>query len=92
MREREFDIVVLLRLLFRIATYIFVLFRRQEKNPTIQSLPEEFHFRSEYKVQANFCVVTEWVPIDNAVARKEITKRNRQHIHQPTRIEVLRSL
>jgi type IV secretion system protein TrbE len=29
------------------------------------------------EVQANFCVVTEWVPIDNAVARKEITKRKR---------------
>ena len=27
------------------------------------------------EVQANFCVATEWVPIDNAVARKEITKR-----------------
>jgi hypothetical protein len=64
-------------LLFRIATYIFVLFRSQEKIPAIQALPEEFHFRSGYKVQANFCVVTEWVPIDNAVARKEITKRER---------------
>jgi len=50
-------------LLFRIATYIFVLFRSQEKIPAIQALPEEFHFRSGYKVQANFCVVTEWVPI-----------------------------
>jgi type IV secretion system protein VirB4 len=29
------------------------------------------------ELQANFCVVTEWVPIDNAVARKEITKRKR---------------
>jgi type IV secretion/conjugal transfer VirB4 family ATPase len=29
------------------------------------------------EIQANFCVVTEWVPIDNAVARKEITKRKR---------------
>jgi type IV secretory pathway VirB4 component len=29
------------------------------------------------EIQANFCVVTEWAPIDNAVARKEITKRKR---------------
>ena len=29
------------------------------------------------EVQANFRVVTEWVPIDNAIARKEITKRKR---------------
>jgi N-terminal domain of anti-restriction factor ArdC len=29
------------------------------------------------EIQANFCVVTEWVPIDNAIARKEITKRKR---------------
>ena len=29
------------------------------------------------EIQANFCVVTEWVPIDNALARKEITKRKR---------------
>lgn len=28
-------------------------------------------------IRANFCVVTEWVPIDNAIARKEITKRKR---------------
>src|SRR6185437_8208966 len=27
--------------------------------------------------QANFCIVTEWVPLDTAVARKEITKRKR---------------
>jgi type IV secretion system protein TrbE len=32
------------------------------------------------EIQANFCVVTEWVPIDNAVARKEITKR-KQHFN-----------
>ena len=29
------------------------------------------------EIQANFCVVSEWVPIDNATARKEITKRRR---------------
>jgi len=29
------------------------------------------------EIQTNFFVVTEWVPIDNAVARKEITKRKR---------------
>src|SRR5579864_7873998 len=29
------------------------------------------------EIQADFCVVTEWVPIDNAIARKEITKRKR---------------
>jgi type IV secretion system protein VirB4 len=29
------------------------------------------------EIQANFCVVSEWVPIDNAVARKEITRRKR---------------
>jgi type IV secretion system protein TrbE len=29
------------------------------------------------EIQANFCVVTEWVPIDTAAARKEITKRKR---------------
>ena len=29
------------------------------------------------EIQANFCVVTEWVPMDTAVARKEITKRKR---------------
>ena len=29
------------------------------------------------EIQANFCVVTEWAPLDNAVARKEITKRKR---------------
>jgi len=29
------------------------------------------------EIQANFCAVTEWVPLDNAVARKEITKRKR---------------
>src|SRR5579864_6305157 len=29
------------------------------------------------EVQANFRVVTEWVPIDSAIARKEITKRKR---------------
>jgi type IV secretion system protein VirB4 len=29
------------------------------------------------EIQANFCVVTEWVPIDSAIARKEITKRKR---------------
>ena len=29
------------------------------------------------EVQANFCVVSEWVPIDSATARKEITKRRR---------------
>jgi type IV secretory pathway VirB4 component len=29
------------------------------------------------EIQANFCVVTEWAPIDNAVARKEITMRKR---------------
>ena len=33
--------------------------------------------RQLLEVQANFCVVTEWVPIDNATARKEITKRRR---------------
>lgn len=29
------------------------------------------------EIQANFLVVTEWVPIENATARKEITKRRR---------------
>src|ERR1700739_4724403 len=29
------------------------------------------------EIHANFCVVSEWVPIDNATARKEITKRRR---------------
>lgn len=29
------------------------------------------------EIRANFCVVSEWVPIDNATARKEITKRRR---------------
>jgi type IV secretion system protein VirB4 len=29
------------------------------------------------EIQANFCVVTEWVPIETATARKEITKRKR---------------
>jgi hypothetical protein len=29
------------------------------------------------EIHENFCVVTEWVPIDNAVARNEITKRKR---------------
>src|ERR1700756_5281805 len=29
------------------------------------------------EVQANFCIVTEWVPLEIAVARKEITKRKR---------------
>jgi type IV secretion system protein TrbE len=33
--------------------------------------------RQLLEIQANFCVVTEWVPIDNATARKEITKRRR---------------
>jgi type IV secretion system protein VirB4 len=29
------------------------------------------------KIQANFCVVTEWVPMTTARARKEVTKRKR---------------
>jgi hypothetical protein len=29
------------------------------------------------EIQANFCIVTEWVPLETAVARKEITKRKR---------------
>ena len=29
------------------------------------------------EIQANFCIVTEWVPIESSVARKEITKRKR---------------
>ena len=29
------------------------------------------------EIQANFCIVTEWVPIETATARKEITKRKR---------------
>jgi len=29
------------------------------------------------EIQANFCIVTEWVPIETSVARKEITKRKR---------------
>jgi len=29
------------------------------------------------EIQANFCVASEWVPIDNATARREITKRRR---------------
>ena len=29
------------------------------------------------EIEANFCVITEWVPMDVAIARKEITKRKR---------------
>ena len=29
------------------------------------------------EVQANFCIATEWVPLETATARKEITKRKR---------------
>src|SRR5215471_9481766 len=29
------------------------------------------------EIQANFCIVTEWVPLDTSVARKEITSRKR---------------
>ena len=29
------------------------------------------------EIKANFCIVTEWVPIETATARKEITKRKR---------------
>ena len=29
------------------------------------------------EIQANFCIVTEWVPLETAIARKEITKRKR---------------
>jgi len=29
------------------------------------------------EIQANFCIVTEWAPLETAVARKEITKRKR---------------
>jgi type IV secretion system protein TrbE len=29
------------------------------------------------EIEANFCIVTEWVPMDTADARKEITKRKR---------------
>jgi len=29
------------------------------------------------EIQANFCIVTEWAPLDTAIARKEITKRKR---------------
>jgi len=29
------------------------------------------------EIQANFCIVTEWLPLETATARKEITKRKR---------------
>jgi thermostable 8-oxoguanine DNA glycosylase len=29
------------------------------------------------EIEANFCIISEWVPMDTAVARKEITKRKR---------------
>jgi type IV secretion system protein VirB4 len=29
------------------------------------------------EIQANFCIITEWVPLEIAIARKEITKRKR---------------
>jgi len=34
-------------------------------------------FKQLLEIEANFCMVTEWLPIDTAIARKEITKRKR---------------
>ena len=34
-------------------------------------------FNQLLEIQANFCVVTEWMPMASAAARKEITKRRR---------------
>ena len=54
---------------------------------TLKELPSEtrpLSLQGLFDVPANFHVVTEWHPVDNARARKEITARRRHHHNSKT--------
>lgn len=54
---------------------------------TLKELPSETRpllLQSLFDVSANFHVVTEWHPVDNAKARKEIASRRRHHHNSKT--------
>ncbi len=54
---------------------------------TLKELPSETRpllLQSLFDVSANFHVVTEWHPVDNARARKEIASRRRHHHNSKT--------
>jgi type IV secretion system protein VirB4 len=54
---------------------------------TLKELPYETRpllLRGLFDIQANFHVVTEWRPVDNARARKEIASRRRHHHNSKT--------